>query len=623
MADKVIMIGLDGATWDVLDSLAEGGELPNLTKIRDGGAHGVLESVIPPITPSAWTSFMTGVNPGKHGIFGFGKRPDNAYSMAWCNYSDIRSPTFQKILSSENKRVVMVDVPFTYPPEKVNGIVISGMGTPSVESEFTHPKEMREEVLNRFDNYLLDVENISGESEKEIMVFLDQVFELTRQREKLGLFLIDEHPWDFFMLAFVGMDRIQHSLWKILDKEHPAYRKEYVKYRPRIVDYYRYVDSIIGRFLEKVGDDDVLMIMSDHGFGPLHRGFYVNRWLYEKGFLKLDMENLLGEPGFPDRLQKDHGERASVKIKRNRLCLSVKKKMSFAGARWETDHEPGHDYLLSVEIKCAEKGITLEFHDFSTGKRKIVGGAFLKKGANTASARITHTAGKLKLGIYISTFGNGKAGKAELSGFHLSRIDWSKTKAFSTGVTPNIVINKHGREMYGNVKENEGSVIDEILGELKRIRFGDSKLECVAGRGEDQYFGKHSKAGPDIIYEMDNGRYSPNSTFVIEGKEVIGEPIHGLSGSHRKEGVLLAYGKNVACRRLSNSSIMDLAPTLLRLLGIEKEGFDGNAIEEIAGRRKTESSPSKVSFDTVRDSADKEDENVLLEERLRLLGYID
>ncbi|PYK24434.1 MAG: phosphodiesterase, partial [Verrucomicrobia bacterium] len=144
---KVVVIGLDAATWTVIRPWMAEGKMPNLAKLMKAGVSGTLESILPPITPPAWTSFMTGKNPGKHGIFHFVETEHGGYAMNYANATSRRSPTVWKLLNNAGYSVGTMNIPFTYPPEPLNGFQISGMDTPSETSPFIHPPELREELV--------------------------------------------------------------------------------------------------------------------------------------------------------------------------------------------------------------------------------------------------------------------------------------------------------------------------------------------------------------------------------------------------------------------------------------------------------------------------------------------
>ena len=153
---KVVVIGLDAATWTVIRPWMAEGKMPNLAKLMKAGVSGALESILPPITPPAWTSFMTGKNPGKHGIFHFVETEHGGYAMNYANATSRRSQTVWKLLNDAGYSVGTMNIPFTYPPERLNGFQISGMDTPSETSPFIHPPELREELVEHLGGIQLD-----------------------------------------------------------------------------------------------------------------------------------------------------------------------------------------------------------------------------------------------------------------------------------------------------------------------------------------------------------------------------------------------------------------------------------------------------------------------------------
>ena len=164
---KVVVIGLDAATWTVIRPWIAEGKMPNLAKLMKAGVSGPLQSIMPPITPPAWTSFMTGKNPGKHGIYNFIKSEQGSYAMKYANATSRRAPTVWKLLNDAGYTVGTMNVPFTYPPEPLNGFQISGMDTPSETSPFIHPPELREELVKHLGGIQLDIRFLGAMSTDE------------------------------------------------------------------------------------------------------------------------------------------------------------------------------------------------------------------------------------------------------------------------------------------------------------------------------------------------------------------------------------------------------------------------------------------------------------------------
>ena len=163
----IAIIGLDGATWDLAGPFLEAGDMPVLAALRRSGAHGVLRSTMPPVTFPAWSSFMTGTNPGKHGIFDFTRRVAGTYEVAFVGSRDRRVPTVWKLLSDAGRRVAVIGVPTTYPPEPVNGIMVGGFDSPvatGIDGSFVHPRDFYAEMTAAVGPYAItDFQELTSE----------------------------------------------------------------------------------------------------------------------------------------------------------------------------------------------------------------------------------------------------------------------------------------------------------------------------------------------------------------------------------------------------------------------------------------------------------------------------
>lgn len=288
---RVLIIGLDGATLDLLEPWAASGRLPTFKRIMERGITGVLTSTIPPVTGPAWSSFITGKNPGKHGIFAFMKRKQDSYDFYPVTAEERKGKAVWDLLGEKRKKVVIINVPVTYPPQAVNGLMITGMLTPHRASRYTHPDSLAGEIKKRVGDYLVFPQEVYAKGKVE--AFLKEIYRVTERRKEVALYLMRERPWDFFMVVFNGSDVIQHGLWHCMDPEHPQYDpEENRRYGDAILNYYERIDGILGEMWAEVGEDTVLMIMSDHGAGPLYRLLHTNNFLMELGLLKLKGEPL-------------------------------------------------------------------------------------------------------------------------------------------------------------------------------------------------------------------------------------------------------------------------------------------------------------------------------------------
>ncbi len=283
---KVLVIGLDGATLDLIEPWVKDGRLPNLARLMKDGVYGVLESTIPPHTPVAWTSFMTGTKPGRHGIFDFVVPEPDSYRMRYINSTYRRYKPVWSIVSDNGGRVCVVNVPMTFPPDKVNGCMISGMGSPGTDSNFTYPEGLYDEIRKEGD-YLIDIISARAHNKVHSIQFIDEIIRLTECHARVTSYLMNRYPWDLFVVVFVAPDRVQHDFWGYIDPNHRLFhsRKAPVL-RDAIFKVYAHVDGVIGEIMDKVGEDVNIVLLSDHGFGPSYKVIDLNLWLEQMGYLK-------------------------------------------------------------------------------------------------------------------------------------------------------------------------------------------------------------------------------------------------------------------------------------------------------------------------------------------------
>ena len=286
MSNKLLVIGLDGASFNVLDALIEKSYLPNIASLIASGVRADLETTFPPITAVAWSSFMTGTNPGKHGIFEFVRREQNSKRELAVNASFRRGRAIWDLLSDEGKRVIVHNFPCTYPPHEINGLMIADFMTPRGRTDFTYPASLLAEIEAEFGSYRLHLSQTYAEGNVDAV--LDELFDELEYKAKVAEYLMTHYEWDAFFQYFWGTDRIQHELWHIIDEAHPRHNKqEGLAHRERVYQYFSRVDEIVGRLIELAGDNSLILIASDHGFGPAHKYCSLNIWLLQEGFLKL------------------------------------------------------------------------------------------------------------------------------------------------------------------------------------------------------------------------------------------------------------------------------------------------------------------------------------------------
>ncbi len=280
---KLFIIGLDCAEPSlVFEEWKE--DLPNLRYLSENGIYGKLKSTIPPITVPAWTSMLTGKDPGMLGIYGFRNRKPGSYELYIPNATHIKEKTSWEILSENGYKVILIGVPQTYPPKKINGIIVSSFLTPNKESDYTYPSEIKKELDEIADgDYIIDIKNFRTENKDWL---LEEIYKMTERRFKVVKKFLREKPWDFFMFVEMGVDRIHHGFWRYMDKKHRLYEPGN-PYENAIFDYYRYIDKKIGEILELLPKETTVIVVSDHGAKRMDGGIAINDYLIEAGYLRL------------------------------------------------------------------------------------------------------------------------------------------------------------------------------------------------------------------------------------------------------------------------------------------------------------------------------------------------
>ncbi len=291
-APKVFLLGIDGATWKVVDRMIALGLMPNMERLVREGARGILNSTIPYLTPVAWSSMLTGVKPSKHGIFGYNVM-ENREGMIiglLANRSKIKTPTVYDMYHQLGKKIISLNMPMSYPPSPDDGIVITGMMTPSRESTYFYPSGLIDELSAQGIDYKIDItiaREEGGGLDERIRLYLavgarrffEDLRHVSEEREKAVHYLLDNKEWDLFQINFVSMDRIQHYLWEHIWKDGP----DSVTLQ-RIKEHFAYLDQVIGKIYDRVRSEALLVMCSDHGFGDYKGNFYPAVWLKQNGY---------------------------------------------------------------------------------------------------------------------------------------------------------------------------------------------------------------------------------------------------------------------------------------------------------------------------------------------------
>jgi predicted AlkP superfamily phosphohydrolase/phosphomutase len=279
---RVLVIGLDGGTFDLIEPWAAEGYLPNLSYLMSNGCRGRLASTLQPLSAPAWTTFLTGANQGRHGLYDFVRRQTGSYKFEVTNASMIALPTIFDLVGRFDYRVVSLNVPCTFPPHAVHGVLVSGPFAPVADASIVYPPSLGDKLMSLVDGYFIVPDYDPGDPDP-LLAYWNALMRGVAYRRRLATQLMDTEPWDLFVVVFGTVDQVQHSFWHFMAMPEDAPE---ARFRHAIRDLYRSVDDAICSLLERIDEDTVVIVMSDHGFGPLHRVVNLNRWLAEAGFLR-------------------------------------------------------------------------------------------------------------------------------------------------------------------------------------------------------------------------------------------------------------------------------------------------------------------------------------------------
>lgn len=293
---KIVIIGIDGATLDLIKPWAKKDILPTFKKLISEGCFGRLKSTTPPLTAPAWVSFATGKNPGKHGIFDFVEREENSYKFRLIDASKINGLSFWKIASNYGKKVGVFYLPITYPPEEVNGFIIPGLGAPRREGTI-YPPEMRNELI-KLDGYVDLIEKPfripKGDRAKALK---ENIIRITKICLNISLYLLRKYKPDLFITYFEEVENSHHDSWKYFDPRLPTSKTLGAEaYKDLIKTAYIEVDKALGKLIEEFGNEYNFIINSDHGYGLRYKAGkhkFISGLITELGLTQMKMSKYL------------------------------------------------------------------------------------------------------------------------------------------------------------------------------------------------------------------------------------------------------------------------------------------------------------------------------------------
>jgi predicted AlkP superfamily phosphohydrolase/phosphomutase len=278
---KTAIIGLDGATFDIILPLAKAGRMPVLSRLMREGCHAPLRSTILPNSFPGWASCTTGTSEGMHGVFSPFIKNEGSYSVKAMSGLDIKTRPIWDVLSLEGGRSVVLNVPTTYPAEEINGLMVTGMLTPGINSDFSYPRSLKGELLAAVPDYIIEPERIPDR-----LARANEFRRTIEVREKALSFLLARGEWDFLMVVFSILDRAQHDYWADMDSSHPRHdSKVSAALGDFINEIYQRLDAAVGRLIEKLPSHCRVFVVSDHGFCAELFEVRVNEALAQSGLL--------------------------------------------------------------------------------------------------------------------------------------------------------------------------------------------------------------------------------------------------------------------------------------------------------------------------------------------------
>jgi len=566
---RVLVLGLDGATFRLIEPLRGAGRLPNLSRLMEKGATCVLQSTIQPSSEQAWTTFMTGQNNGRHGVFGFQQRRPGSYQFDYVNARSNRSRSLWSLLSRRGRDVIVLNTPMTYPPEPVKGVLVGGLLSPGLRSAFTYPPGIYDELREACGDYQIDVDTERGRlDESQLARLAADGLRMIQLRTCACLHLAQTRPWDLFMVVFGASDRLAHKFWKYWDKTHPLHdqagEQAFGDVLPGI---YRELDQAVGRLLAALDDGNTtVFILSDHGFGPMEKAVYLNRWLAQKGYLVFK-EGVSLDPAQQFRLTVRNGLRRAIKYLDHPLMSSAKRRAfrlfpGLKGALYSSVAFAQVDWSRSQAYAVGTMG-NIYFNRRGREPQGIVGPGLE---ADALAERLMADLGALL---------DPDSGQPV---FHTVR---------------------RGRDLY------HGPALDEAP---DVVGVKDSRYHVVTADWQ---------SGEEIVVSLGDAMHFASDQ----------------SGQHELPGILIAAGPGIRSgERLEDAHLVDMAATILHALGETiPETMDSRVIESLFLPEALAQNPPRYGSEAA-DGLDaagsagpaySAEERALVEEHLAGLGYLD
>ncbi len=563
---KVVILGFDGTTFDLIRPWIDEGKLPTFAKLMKEGSYGALESTPCMSSPPAWTSFSTGKNPGGHGVYSFMDITPGTLDMYYRDSTFRDGETMWSLFNKAGKKAIVLNVPMTYPADKLDGCMVSGWNAPGIKSEgFTYPPDLIDELLEKFNEYpifpTVKKNMVSARPDlaiKELHRELDIKASVTK-------YLMKSRPWDLVCSVFLATDQVQHYFWHYMDKNHPEYdEKEARLFGDAILDVYKKCDSLLADIIKDLSDDTSIIVMSDHGNGINAGGVqFMIPWLTALG-LMVDLKNT--PPSFIAH------PLLSSKIHTKNL---LKKQ-----------------YLwMNNNLSVKAKGF---LNNLLPGIRDRVESSWRLSTVDWSKTRcFFHYMPRINLKGR-EAYGIVSPGKEyeQLSDYVISKLYESRDIKTGKPIVKEVL---KGEDVY------RGKYIN--LAPDMMIRWNDSVISGIVCTDEN---GKEVRVTEKDVVDHRSGNHTPKGIFIAKGKDF-------------KKGL-----------EVQGLELIDIAPTVLYLMGMPiPEDVDGKVAEDIfldefsASHSTTysKSSDGEFSDNDLQGYSPEEEEKVA--KTLRDMGYIE
>lgn len=530
---KTLLLGLDGVTFDMLDSYMDAGDMPNLKHLIREGCSGPLESTMPPVTGSAWLSLATGQNPGTTGIYDFIYRTsDDEFDFKYMDSSKYRGRAIWDCFE-ENESVGVVDYPTLSPPYAINGFMTSG-GLGAAERSSV-PKSIDEDLSQypRPEPHL----DLRDDRYQDLTLFMEDLSQNLERRKQIVLHCIENYDWNLLWAVVQEPDWLQHMMWHVFDESHERSSEATDELRELLRTFWEDIDDLVGECEAALPDETNMVIMSDHGFGPLHnRIFRLNTWLKNEGYFT----------------PKTLGSSQYWVKKRIRNFMST-------AANW-----------LNLQRHAPDL--------FQWGKDK------------TSSFAI-----------------------------QLNAVDLEQTLLFD----PGHIGSMGGLYLTDHARESERST-EDLIGKVrsKLERFGEEQGLQINTYTPAELYGHRASGSPDLIVRVDGGLIEDGG-WNDQIFDELPERLSHQTGSHRREGILIASGPDFTTEEVEDAALWDLAPTILHAHDYAIPSWmDGRVLTDtLTTDRPIRESDSSSTGDKGQELSEEEREE--MQKQLSNLGYFD